>query len=109
MTIEEMKKDEDWEEVWNYAPKNVSMNDVERIIATDDGMNDGDDWIGIFKLMDGRYLHLWAGCDYTGWGCLEGGDSLLFDSEEKALSKLALGEDWRERLKDQLSEYKKDW
>jgi len=41
--------------------------DVEAIIAIEDGENDGPEWLGLFKMKDGRYLALEAGCDYTGW------------------------------------------
>lgn len=45
----------------------VSREDVVEIIAMEDGENDQMDWVGVFKLKDGRYLALEAGCDYTGW------------------------------------------
>jgi len=41
---------------------------VVEIIATSDGENDEADWIGVFRLADGRYACLEAGCDYSGWG-----------------------------------------
>ena len=41
--------------------------DVVEIIAIDDGENDECNWLGLFKMKDGRYLALSAGCDYTGW------------------------------------------
>ena len=41
--------------------------DVVEIIAIDDGENDEAKWLGLFKMKDGRYLALSAGCDYTGW------------------------------------------
>jgi hypothetical protein len=47
--------------------------DVAEIIAIDDGENDGPNWIGVFRLKDGRYALIDAGCDYTGWGCREWG------------------------------------
>jgi hypothetical protein len=49
--------------------------DVAEIIAMQDGANDGPDWIGVFRMKDGRFLAVRAGCDYTGWGCGEGGSS----------------------------------
>jgi len=42
--------------------------DVERIILIAEGANDGDPWVGAFKLDDGRYGVVRAWCDYTGWG-----------------------------------------
>ena len=73
-------EDWNWNEVFNYAtkpepPLGVEMDisgftreDVEEIIAISDGENDGDHWIGVFKLKDGRYASINAWCDYSGWG-----------------------------------------
>lgn len=108
MTIQELLDSYDWEQVFNYA-NDYNREDVGEIIASDDGSNDGDDWIGIFKMNDGKFLVLNAGCDYTGWGCQEGGDCAVHETLEKAISKLSLGQEWRDRLKDQLSKYKLDW
>ncbi len=43
--------------------------DVVEIIAAVNGENDADEWIGVFKLKDGRYLVACGSCDYTGWDC----------------------------------------
>ena len=45
----------------------ITREDVETIIAMEDGENDGPDWVGFFKLKNGLYLGIEAGCDYTGW------------------------------------------
>ncbi len=44
-----------------------SRADVAEVLATVNGENDGDDWVGVFKLNDGRFLLAYGGCDYTGW------------------------------------------
>jgi len=49
------------------SKKGFSTEDVEVIISMVDGENDGPSWSGIFKLNDGRFAFLEAGCDYTGW------------------------------------------
>lgn len=81
---------QDWEEVFKYATPtvckaghthgpsqvlgdNVSIapftrEDVDEIIAMSDGENDGESWIGVFKLKDERYAYIEGSCDYTGWG-----------------------------------------
>ena len=41
---------------------------VVEIVALSEGENYSTDWIGVFRLADGRYACLEAGCDYTGWG-----------------------------------------
>ena len=69
----------DWEEVFKYSSPQVVMGgncpgtpfareDVAEIIALVNGENDGDPWIALFRLKDGRYAYIEAGCDYTGWG-----------------------------------------
>ena len=71
--------DYDWKEVFDYAEEpewSVSREksfpfqrrDVKTIIASQDGENDGPDWVMIGELYDGRFFTLRAGCDYTGWG-----------------------------------------
>lgn len=42
--------------------------DVVEIIAAANGENDEKEWIGVFRLRDGRFLLAEGSCDYTGWG-----------------------------------------
>lgn len=42
--------------------------DVKRVVAMEDGDNDGPDWVCVGELHDGRFFAINAGCDYTGWG-----------------------------------------
>lgn len=70
--------DGDWEEAFKYA-NGFTREDVAEVVAAQDGFNDGDSWIGVFKLVDGRFAWLTAWCDYTGWGCQEGGESAICD------------------------------
>ena len=80
----------DWKEAFKYAaphkcedghshgPESVivadvstdafTREDVEEIIALEEGENDGEAWVAVFKLKDGRFACLRAWCDYTGWG-----------------------------------------
>lgn len=55
----------------------VTREDVVEIIAVEEGQNDGPHWIGVFRLRDGRYASLDAGCDYTGWDCQANGDGFV--------------------------------
>ncbi len=81
----------DWEEVFAYASgentgygcgegtpeaafpgcqtstKPFGREDVKRILAMDEGVNDEEDWVGVFELKDGRFASVAAWCDYTGW------------------------------------------
>lgn len=71
--------------------------DVEEIIAISDGENDGENWLGVFKLKDGRFAVIDAGCDYTGWGCREWGTAEVAGSLEEVI-RLRLSNDQRKRL-----------
>ncbi len=85
-TIESLLESYDWAEVFGEGTGGETDNktdecppgsnvdrtppkrsDVEEIIALVNGENDGPDWVGVFKLKDGRYLVASGGCDYTGW------------------------------------------
>jgi hypothetical protein len=100
----------DWEEAFKYAVtpeeaapgmaisiEGFTREDVAEIVAIVDGENDGDDWLGVFRLADGRFAALRAGCDYTGWGCQEGGNSDVAPSLE-AIVQFGLKADERKRL-----------
>lgn len=71
--------------------------DVARVIATSDGENDEANWIGLFKLRDGRYAFLSAGCDYTGWDCRSGGSAIVSRSLA-LLARSAIAAEERARL-----------
>lgn len=51
--------------VGDVAP--FAISDVAEVIAVADGENDGENWLGVFRLRDGRFAFVTAGCDYTGW------------------------------------------
>lgn len=72
--------------------------DVAEVIAAVDGENDGPNWIGVFRLNDGRFAFLSAGCDYTGWDCQSGGHAIV-DDDLDHLIQFGLGEDDRVRLR----------
>lgn len=106
--------DWDWEQAFTYAdPTPVlgeqinasafAREDVMEIIAIDDGENDGPSWIGVFRLQDGRFAYLEAGCDYTGWDCQAGGSAQVATTLEK-LVRFGVGEADRRRLELRLPE-----
>lgn len=78
--IDNMRESYDWQHIFTtYAdPEAVTgykgstaaftLDDVAQVVASDDGENDGAEWIAILRLNDGRFAYLYAGCDYTGWG-----------------------------------------
>lgn len=88
ITMDELQQSYDWEEVFGEGsggnctnetdpcPPDAKIDtsppkraDVTEIIAAVNGDNEGPDWIGVFRLKDGRYLVAQGGCDYTGWDC----------------------------------------
>ena len=113
-TINDLREDYDWREAFAYAREGgmatqgydgscqgFGFDDVAEVIATDDGENDGASWIGVFRLHDGRFAYLAAGCDYTGWDCQANGD-VWFASSLDALVQWGLTDDARGRLASQL-------
>jgi hypothetical protein len=114
----------DWEEAFGYAGKEegtcaywqgrdpvktikfcnivseepFDREDVEEIVAMDEGENDGSNWIGVFKLKDGRYATIDAGCDYTGWDCQAGGIAEVAGTLEEVI-QYGLDDGQRKRLK----------
>jgi len=109
MTLEELAADCNWREAFAYAnapqPTEgyagplaaVTLADVAEVVAYDDGENDGPDWVGVFRLHDGRHLFLAAGCDYTGWDCQAGGSSWLANDLASCV-RWGLTTEARERL-----------
>ena len=113
-TINELREDYDWREAFKYAADagertegyagdcaGFGFDDVAEVIASDDGENDGAEWIAVFRLHDGRFAYLAAGCDYTGWGCQESGQT-WFAASLDALVQWGLTSDARGRLAAQL-------
>lgn len=74
-----------------------SREDVQEIIAISDGENDGSNWLGVFKLNDGRYAVIDSGCDYTGWGCQEWGSAEVAGSLSDII-RFGLSNEQRSRL-----------
>ena len=110
-TLDYFRNDYDWKCVFAYAcgdhvstclgstvsPDPFTIDDVERVIAFDNGENDGASWITILFLKDKRFAFLTAGCDYTGWGCQESGNAVISHNLINLL-QFGLGLDDRQRL-----------
>ncbi|HKY41343.1 MAG TPA: hypothetical protein VJN18_35665 [Polyangiaceae bacterium] len=71
--------------------------DVAEVLATSDGERDEAQWLGVFRLKDGRFAFVSAGCDYTGWDCRSGGYAIVSHSLEHLL-QFGIGEAERARL-----------
>jgi hypothetical protein len=95
LTVAEIQSDYDWKAAFEVSCRDlirpavpnskVSLQpainkDVKTVIAAINGANDGDGWLGIFELNDGRFVSISASCDYTGWGCRDGGEMLVAES-----------------------------
>lgn len=91
----ELLSDYNWNEAFGFASFNI--DEVEEILATDEGCNDGDSWLAVGKLKDGNYFFLSAWCDYTGWDCQSGGDCETAGTLED-LVRWRLGDTARARL-----------
>ena len=75
----------------------ISREMVAEVIATVNGENDGPDWVGLFRLNDGRYLVAEGGCDYTGWDCQAGNSLCVAGSLDDAI-KYGLNPEQQQRL-----------
>lgn len=84
--------DYDWEQAFELAGESVTRanpldrttptddftrEDVKEIIGLVEGEGDGNDWIGIFLLKDGRYAAVVGGVCMTGWDCEGSADSIV--------------------------------
>ena len=85
----------DWESAFSYFP--VSRDQIKRVIKSEEGANDGADWIILAETTHGLFLAGRAGCDYTGWDCQAGGSGSLHSTEEAAI-RMGLTRGERERF-----------
>lgn len=113
ITLEELQTSYDWEEVFgegscgNTTPVVETVDgtpcdpcprsEVAEIIAAVNGEHDEDDWVGVFRMKDGRFLLAVAGCDYTGWDCRADNDLTVAASLD-ALIQMALTPEQCKRL-----------
>lgn len=112
MSLAEFVQDYDWRCAFNEAngrwlPRpsmgytgslaSFDIEDIDAILAMSDGERDGPAWIGAFRLKDGRFLMVRAGCDFTGWDCQASGDSEVADSLEN-LVRWSMNANERTRL-----------
>ena len=79
-------------------PTPPMRSDVLSIVAAVNGENDGDAWVGVFLLFDGRYCIAEGGCDYTGWDC-RAGNSLSVTSSLQNAIKYGLSPEQQQRLR----------
>lgn len=80
--LEALMKAYDWQSAMVYAK--FKFEDIARILLAKEGEGDGPDWELLVELRSGDFGALWAWCDYSGWGCQEGGGSGIFKDEQGA-------------------------
>ena len=111
MNLTELREDWDWGEAFAYASdehttavlgwggdaSGFRRADVAEVIAASAGEDDGANWVGVFRLVDGRYAYLEAGCNYTGWDCQSSGHAVV-GPDLATIVRLALDGDARARL-----------
>ena len=93
--IDERIRGSDWDYAFGCCGTAVSValgstvnttpfgrDEVADVIACADGDPDGPDWIGVFRLKDGRFTFISAGCAYSGWDVWSHGHSTVSHSLE---------------------------
>lgn len=81
--VDERLNDHDLQECAKYG-NGFDFGDIEKSLACLFGENEGPSWHYVVKLKNGKYAYLTGWCDYTGWGCQEGGESKLASTALKA-------------------------
>jgi hypothetical protein len=81
----------------SVASSGVSRAMVAEVIAAVNGENAGEQWVGLFRLNDGRFLVAEGGCDYTGWDC-QAGNSLCVAGSLADAIKYGLNAEQQARL-----------
>jgi hypothetical protein len=82
--------DSDWAEIFHDYTEGVPIEDVVEVLGFEDGENEGAQWVGLFKLRDGRFMFTEAGCDYTGWSCRADGKSKFYNTAREAILDLGV-------------------
>ncbi len=111
--LEEIQNSYDWEEAFGEGrvgnctgdvesldgtPTNpVLREDIAEVLASVNGENDGDSWICIVKMKDGRFACVEGSCDYTGWDC-QAGNTITVASSFESLLASGVTPAWARRL-----------
>lgn len=87
----------DWEQAFDVSDvrrahptgdvslEGVSLSNVVKVVACVEGENDYAPWLALGRLRDGRWFHVSAWCDYTGWDCQSGGTITVAKSKAELL------------------------
>lgn len=90
---------------WRNALENCGVDgkDIQSVIEHDAGENDGQSWVAVLRLNDGRYCVIDAWCDYTGWDCQSGGHA-NFAASLNELRRWQMTSSQRRRLNMELKD-----
>lgn len=64
----------------NPQDSGITFQEITEILANIEGQNDGNNWIWIVALDNGKFAYLEGGCDYTGWDCQSSLDSTILNT-----------------------------
>jgi len=78
------KPDYDLEECLGCA--GVEKELVANVLAEVPGEADGPNWHAIVKMVDGKFGYLTGWCDYSGWGCQDGGKLTITKTIKEAVN-----------------------
>lgn len=112
--------DYNWEQAFSVAANPASYTidpkkDIEEVIASIDGENDGPQWQAVVKLKKkpkwkgNRYAWISSGCDYSGWVCQAAGSIMMAKTLELLFNPYLMDRQIREDfvpiLKEKLGEH----
>lgn len=104
----------DWSEAWSCGLRDkvesvmvpnrdairkdgLEPENISKVHAFYEGENDSESWGALVEMKDGRFVAMEAWCDYTGWGCQDGGSLSVALNKRDALM-LGFSEDMRKKL-----------
>lgn len=111
-TIQEIQSSFDWAEVFGEGSGHCTQDvdshdgtptdtvlrkDIAEVLASVNGQNDGDSWIVVCRLVDGRFCCAEGSCDYTGWDC-QAWNTITVASSLGALIESGITPEWCRRL-----------
>lgn len=77
---------------WGYygplEEAGFTRDDVQEIVHWREGENEGDNWLAVLRLTDGRFAYVTAWCDYTGFDCQAGADVSYAESLEALVPEM---------------------
>lgn len=92
------------EDLIDYLENNEERFALEHIVAVHaevPGHNDEWDWYWVLELITGQFTLTKAWCDYSGWDCQSGGESVFENTAEDAAMR-APEEEYGRRIQENL-------